>query len=157
MKNNSGLITQTDFAAYKTRVVSLLEQPIEITRLLVFPPPSSGGVHVAQILNMLESFDLKQIHERDPVQLRHLVAEAMKLAFADRAFWLGDPDFVNVPRQLVSKEYAKSLAAKIDLKKSTTVLSNGIPPQADSDFFEKHTTHLTTADKDGNWVAITTT
>jgi gamma-glutamyltranspeptidase/glutathione hydrolase len=122
-----------------------------------FPPPSSGGVHVAEMLNILEHFDLREIHARDPAQFAHVLAEAMKLAFADRAYWLGDPAFARVPRGLVDKEYAKALAAKIDLTKATPVAGHGTPPAADERVFEKHTTHLTAVDRAGNWVAITQT
>ena len=76
-------------------------------RIVSFPPPSSGGVHVIQILNLLERFDLKAMDESTRC---HVMAEAMKLAFADRAYWLGDPDFARVPRGLVSKDYASALA-----------------------------------------------
>ena len=86
---------------------------------------------------------------------KHVVAEAMKLAFADRAYWLGDPDFVNVPRGLIDKKYASELAALIDTSKMSKVASHGTPPQRDGDFFGKHTTHIAAADKAGNWVAIT--
>ncbi|MCP6756066.1 gamma-glutamyltransferase, partial [Klebsiella pneumoniae] len=86
-----------------------------------FPPTSSGGVHVAQILNILENYDVPAIYKRDPGEYQHLLAEAMKLAFADRAYWLGDPDFARVPKGLIDKTYAKSLAAKIDLAKATPV------------------------------------
>ena len=82
-------------------------QPLKTTyrgRAIVgFPPPSSGGVHVAQILNILENFDLKSIYQKSPGEFTHIVAEAMKLAFADRAYWLGDPAFAKVPRGLVDK------------------------------------------------------
>jgi len=81
----------------------------------------------------------------------------MKIAFADRAHWLGDPDYVDVPRGLIDKHYAKELAKGIDLKKSSLVIKHGTPPKADTDIFGKHTTHIATADKEGNWVAITTT
>jgi len=114
-------------------------------------------VHVAQILNMLESFDLKKLHASDPVKFNHVVAEAMKLAFADRAYWLGDSDYVKVPRGLLDKKYAAALAARIDIDKTTAVTSHGTPPGSDGDFFGKHTTHVAAADKAGNWVAITTT
>ena len=60
-------------------------------------------------LNILENFQLKQLYENDPAVMYHVVAEAMKLAFADRAHWLGDPDFVNVPIGLIDKQYAKQL------------------------------------------------
>ena len=157
MKANQGILTAKDFANYKT----VLRKPIRTTyrgyEIIGFPPPSSGGVHVAQILNMLESFDLKKLHASDPVKFNHVVAEAMKLAFADRAYWLGDSDYVKVPRGLLDKKYAAALAARIDIDKTTAVTSHGTPPDSDGDFFGKHTTHVAAADKAGNWVAITTT
>ena len=157
MKANQGIITAKDFANYKT----VIRNPIRTTyrgyEIIGFPPPSSGGVHVAQILNILESFDLKKLHANDPVKFQHVVAESMKLAFADRAYWLGDSDYVNVPRGLIDKKYAAELAQRIDLEKTSTVTSHGTPPRSEGDFFGKHTTHVATADKAGNWVAITTT
>lgn len=157
MKANDGILTAADFANYKT----VLRKPVRTTyrgyEIIGFPPPSSGGVHVAQILNILESFNLKKLHTDDLVKFKHVVAEAMKLAFADRAYWLGDPDFVKVPRGLIDKKYAAELAARIDLNKTTKVASHGTPPRSDGEFFGKHTTHVAAADKAGNWVAITTT
>ncbi len=157
MAEHGGILSADDFAAYKP----LVRQPLVTTyrgRTIVgFPPPSSGGVHVAQILNTLENFNVSEIRLRDPGEYQHLLAEAMKLAFADRAFWLGDADYVRVPRGLIEQEYAKTLAAKIDLTKATPVAGHGTPPQADERVFEKHTTHIAAADADGNWVAITQT
>jgi gamma-glutamyltranspeptidase/glutathione hydrolase len=157
MAIHGGILSTADFAGYKP----ILREPLVTTyrgRTIVgFPPPSSGGVHVAQILNILESYDLKTIHARDPGEYHHVLAEAMKLAFADRAFWLGDPDHARVPRSLIDKEYARELAAKIDLTKATPVSGHGTPPEADERVFEKHTTHIAAADAEGNWVAITQT
>jgi gamma-glutamyltranspeptidase / glutathione hydrolase len=93
----------------------------------------------------------------DSAEFIHLVTEAMKLAFADRAHWLGDPDFVPVPRGLVSKEYAAELAKKISTERASPVKSHGEPPAADQDTFRKHTTHFCAADREGNWVACTAT
>src|SRR5262249_43287029 len=73
----------------------------------------------------------------------------------DRAHWLGDPDFVNVPHGLLDPDYAAEQAKKISLDRAGT-FEHGVPPRADSDFFKKHTTHIAAADKAGNWVAITT-
>ena len=157
MKANEGILTAKDFANYKTAIREPIRTTYRGCEIVGFPPPSSGGVHVAQILNILESFDLKELHASDPVKLRHVVAEAMKLAFADRAHWLGDSDFVKVPRGLIDKKYAAELAKRIDLDKVTAVTSHGTPPGSERDFFGKHTTHVTAADKAGNWVAITTT
>ena len=157
MKANEGILTAKDFANYKTAIREPIRTTYRGCEIVGFPPPSSGGVHVAQILNILESFDLKELHASDPVKLRHVVAEAMKLAFADRAHWLGDSDFVKVPRGLIDKKYAAELAKRIDLDKVTAVTSHGTPPGSEGDFFGKHTTHVAAADKAGNWVAITTT
>jgi gamma-glutamyltranspeptidase/glutathione hydrolase len=136
----------------------VLREPIFSTyrgfKLISFPPPSSGGVHVAEILNILESFKLKSLGE--PTRL-HVIAEAMKLAFADRAYWLGDPDFVSVPRGLVDKKYAAKLARKIDLRHAMPVPEHDTPNDWRNNLFKKHTTHFSVADAEGNWVACTAT
>lgn len=154
MKANGGIMTAGDFANYRIA----LRDPITATyrghKIVTFPPPSSGGVHVAQILNILERFDLKSL---DEVTRLHVIAEAMKLAFADRAYWLGDPDFAKVPRGLVSKKYAATLAQRINLEHATKVSSQGHPPNWNTDVFQHHTTHFSVADAAGNWVACTAT
>jgi gamma-glutamyltranspeptidase/glutathione hydrolase len=81
----------------------------------------------------------------------------MKLAFADRAHWLGDADFVPVPRGLIDKIYAKGLAKRIRMDRAGEVKGHGIPPRSTEDLFNKHTTHFSCADSDGNWVACTAT
>ena len=152
MRENGGLITEADFAAYTFKRRTPLETTYHGRRIVGMPPPSSGGVHVAQILNILEA--------KGPVRPEdspHVVAEAMKLAFADRAFWLGDPAFTKVPRGLADKDYGRALAAKIDVAKATLVKDHGTPPRADEHVFEKHTTHFSAADAAGNWVACTST
>jgi gamma-glutamyltranspeptidase/glutathione hydrolase len=156
MREHGGLLTRQDFRGYRP----VLREPV-VTQyrghaIVGFPPPSSGGVHVAQILNILEQFDLRTIGESSPTWI-HLVAEAMRAAFADRAYWLGDSDFVNVPRGLVDPNYAMDLAARIRRDATTPVTSHGEPPDSTHDFFGKHTTHLSTMDHDGNWVALTAT
>jgi gamma-glutamyltranspeptidase/glutathione hydrolase len=154
MKENGGIMTAGDFRAYKTR----LREPILSTyrgyQIVTFPPPSSGGVHLVQMLNMLEKFDLKSMEETDRL---HVIAEAMKLAFADRAYWLGDPDFAAVPRGLVDKKYAADLAGKIKRDGVVEVASHGTPPDWQHNIFKKHTTHFSVADAEGNWVACTAT
>lgn len=153
MSANGGIMTAKDFADYELKMRTPIRTAINKHEVIGFPPPSSGGVLVAEILNTLENFDLKKMNEAERY---HVIIEAMKLAFADRAYWLGDPAHTKVPKGLVSKEYAKTLAAKIDLKKVTNVEKYSMPPGAERDLF-KHTTHIATADKEGNWVAITTT
>ena len=161
MKQNGGLLTAADFADYRPIRREPLVTTYRAYTIVGFPPPSSGGVHVAQILNILEHFDLADLNRRDPATRYHVIAEAMKLAFADRAFWLGDPDFAKVPRGLIDKTYAADLAKRIDLTKAIDVPTHGHPPAEDADFFsrqlEKHTTHVAAADAQGNWVAMTQT
>jgi gamma-glutamyltranspeptidase/glutathione hydrolase len=155
MRANGGLLTEADFASYVVKPREPLRTTYRGHEIIGFPPPSSGGVHVAQILNILEHFDLKALGSDSP-DFVHVVAEAMKLAFADRAHWLGDPDFAPVPRGLVDKGYAAQLAKQIDLKRAARV-QHGTPPNATSDVFSKHTTHFSAADAEGNWVACTAT
>lgn len=157
MAKHGGILSAADFADY--RAVS--REPIVSTyrgyTIVGFPPPSSGGTHVAQILNVLEHFDLAELRRDDEASYVHVVAEAMKLAFADRAYWLGDADFVAVPRTLIDKNYAAELAPRIDVGRVSRVDGHGTPPRATSDLFGKHTTHIAAADRAGNWVAITAT
>ena len=158
MKSHGGVVEAADFARYE--VVS--RDPVRGTyrghQIVSFPPPSSGGVHVVEILNLLERFDLASMGDGS-AEFAHVVAEAMKLAFADRARWLGDPDFARVPRGLLSKEYAAGLARRIRLDRASVVAAAGSPPGADRDWFTRemgrHTTHFSTADTEGNWVACT--
>jgi len=154
MKRNGGILTAEDFRRYKVRLREPLACSYRGYTIVGFPPPSSGGVHVAQILNILEHFDLKSLDEATRL---HVIAEAMKLAFADRGYWLGDPDFAKVPRGLVDKKYAAALAAWINLERVTAVESHGTPPDWQDNVFKKHTTHFSVADGDGNWVACTAT
>ena len=156
MKANGGLIAEQDFADYRIKLREPLRTTYRGYEIIGMSPPSSGGVHVAQILNILEQFDLKALGHNS-ADMIHVVTEAMKLAFADRAWWLGDPDFAPVPRGLMSREYAAELAKKIDPKHATPVPNHGMPPRADEDVFGKHTTHFSTADSEGNWVACTAT
>ncbi|MCA9239584.1 MAG: gamma-glutamyltransferase, partial [Planctomycetales bacterium] len=157
MAKHGGILTAQDFADYRVK----LREPVVSTyrgrTVIGFPPPSSGGVHVAQVLNILENFDVKQTFEENPADGICLVADAMKVAFADRAYWLGDSDFVRVPRGLTSKEYARQLSAKVSPDKASEVPSHGDPPRWRQDVFGRHTTHIAAADSEGYWVAITAT
>ncbi|HTB84077.1 MAG TPA: gamma-glutamyltransferase [Candidatus Sulfotelmatobacter sp.] len=154
MAANGGILTSNDYANYHIE----LREPISTTyrgyEIVSFPPPSSGGVHVLEMLNILENFDLKKMDEATRL---HVIAEAMKLAFADRAYWLGDPAFVDVPRGLISKTYAAGLAKKISLTTTMPLPEHGLPPDWQTDLFKKHTTHFCTADAEGNWVTCTAT
>jgi len=118
-------------------------------------PWSQAPVFLQQ-LSLLKGFDMAAM---DPsgADFIHTVVECAKLAFADRAFWLGDPDFAPVPRGLIDPGYLAELAGRIDLTKPTVVPAHGTPPRPHDDVFGKHTTHLSTADAEGNWVAMTQT
>lgn len=157
MATHGGILNLADFSIYQIRLREPIQTVYRGHTVAGFPPPSSGGVHVAEILNIVENFDLKRMG-LGSANAVHIVAEAMKLAFADRAHWLGDPDFVRVPRGLVSKPYAAALAKRIRIDRATVVPQYGTPAQAQKDTFEgRHTTHISTADAAGNWVACTAT
>ncbi|MDP6467889.1 MAG: gamma-glutamyltransferase [Pirellulaceae bacterium] len=158
MAANGGILSREDFAAYRARERTPLTTTYRDVTVIGFPPPSSGGIHVAQMLQMLEQFNLRQMYEADRAQFVHVVAEAMKLAFADRAHWLGDADFAPVPKGLIDRKYTADLAQRINVARVTGIAAHGMPPAATSDVFgRKHTTHIAAADADGNWVAITAT
>lgn len=154
MAANGGIITNKDFANYQVKMRKPIVSEFAGYTLYGFPPPSSGGVHVAQILNILEQFELDKL---DSAQRYHLIAEAMKFAFADRAHWLGDGDFTKVPLKLTDKRYAQTIAKKISLEKTTADIAHGNPDIDIEHLMNKHTTHIAAADLDGNWVAITST
>lgn len=158
MRENDGILRREDFANYRSIVRPPLRTKYHDWQIIGFPPPSSGGIHVAQMLMMLERFDVKKIFDDSVVKGLHLLVEVMRRAFADRAHWLGDTDYVDVPRGLLAREYCADLAASIDLDRISPVTSHGTPPNAEDDLFTRqHTTHLATADQDGNWVSITNT
>lgn len=154
MQANGGIMTAEDFANYQAPEREVIRSNYRGYELLTMPPPSSGGVHVAQILNIVEHFPIRHFRASSRI---HVITEAMKLAFADRAYWLGDPDFAKVPRGLVDPAYAAELAKKIDLDHTTPVSGHGMPPHWEGDVFGKHTTFLCTADAEGNWVALNQT
>lgn len=157
MEQNGGLLSEHDFADYE----AVDREPIVSTyrgyTIVGFPPPSSGGVHVAQALNMLENYDLAAIHKRNPLDAVHLVSEVFTRVFADRAYWLGDADHAPVPRGLTDKQYAKQLAESIDPERAVEVPTHGDPPQWNQDLFGRHTTSISAVDAEGNWVTITAT
>ncbi len=159
MRDSGGLLNANDLAAYKTVDRTPIRTNYRGHEVVGFPPPSSGGIHVAQMLGMLSHFDVKAIFAESPARGLHLLLEVMKRAMADRAHWLGDSDFADVPIGLLDTEYLRQRASDIDLEKALPVTSHGQPPNADTGLFgrQKHTTHLTTADREGNVVAITQT
>lgn len=156
MREEGGLLTTADFRGYQPVERRPLVSRYRSWTIVGMPPPSSGGIHVAQMLNILSCFPPGDFPP-GTVDFAHRIVETMKLAFADRAHWLGDPDFADVPQGLVSTDYARHLAARINPTQATPVPRHGDPPAWQHDHFNKHTTHFATADADGNWVSITAT
>jgi gamma-glutamyltranspeptidase/glutathione hydrolase len=154
MKQNGGLITADDLKQYKPAERTPLRGTYRGYEVLTMPPPSSGGIALIEMLNMLEGYDLKAMG--DSSEAHHLMIEVMRRAFADRAQFLGDPDFVKVPAKgLTSKEYAKKTAATIDPNRATPSkdLRYGDPLPYES----KETTHYSVVDAEGNAVSTTYT
>ena len=122
--------------------------------IVSMPPPSSGGTHLIEMLNILEAYDLKKTGPSS-VETAHLMVEAMKRAYADRAVYLGDPDFVRVPTKgLISKSYARIISKNIGERATpSTEIRNGDPIAAEGD----NTTHFSVVDRFGNAVANTYT
>jgi len=157
MAANGGLITKADLAAYQAKE----RQPVRGTflghEIISMPPPSSGGVALISMLNMLEALEVQKL-PRQSAEAIHLITEARRRGFLDRARFLGDPDFVEVPvARLISKPYAKELTATIDKANasSSTELGKDIVtlPGEESD----ETTHFSVADRSGMAVALTYT
>lgn len=150
-----GNMTTEDLAQYE----AVERKPVSGTYheydIFSMPPPSSGGVHLIQILNILDGFDLAPLGPASG-QAAHIRVEAMKLAYADRAEYLGDPDYTKIPvNGLISKEYAAQLRKQIDPEKARA--SKDIKPGNPVPFESDHTTHYSIVDKDGNAVANTYT
>lgn len=156
MRQHGGLLTQSDFARYRVVRREPVFARYRDCEVVGFPPPSSGGIHVAQILHALSGFKVQDFGLGSP-DLAHVTAETMKRAFADRAYWLGDSDHAKVPKGLTAPEYAGRWATEIRMDAATPVAGHGTPPGAWTDHFGRHTTHLSAADADGNWVALTAT
>lgn len=155
MRARGGLITQEDLDRYRVIYRPPLIGTFGDSQIHAMPPPSSGGVLILQMLNVLAGFPLQQIGFHTPKAV-HLLTETLRLAFRDRARYLGDPDFVRVPTDmLVSADYAADLRAKINEAKATP--SDGIPQVPAAKIESTSTTHLSVLDKDGNAVATTQT
>jgi gamma-glutamyltranspeptidase/glutathione hydrolase len=156
MKANGGLITKEDLAAYQAKERRPVRGTFKGYEIVSMPPPSSGGVALIEMLNILERFDLKSQGARSAESL-HLQIEAMRRAYLDRARHLGDPDFVDVPvARLTSKEYANTLAASISPTKASSSLELGkdiITTTQQPEAVE--TTHFSVIDRNG--MAVTNT
>jgi len=155
MEKHNGLITHADLEKYQV----YLRRPVTGTyrgyQVYSMPPPSSGGTILIEMLNILEGFDLGA-QERFAPETLHLIAEAMKFAYYDRACYLGDPDFGDIPSdRLLSKEYAATIRAQIDPKRAVPSRELGAKILTQEEAPE--TTHYSVIDKDGMAVAVTYT
>ncbi|MCP3396761.1 gamma-glutamyltransferase [Bradyrhizobium sp. CCGB20] len=149
-----GLLTQDDLDNYKTRELAPVECDYRGYHVISAPPPSSGGVVICEILNILEGYPLKELGYHS-AQAVHVQIEAMRHAYVDRNSYLGDPDFVKNPLdRLLDKGYATKIRAVIDPNKAgvSKDIKPGVAPHEGS-----NTTHYSIADKDGNAVSVTYT
>ncbi|MAG75446.1 MAG: gamma-glutamyltransferase, partial [Colwelliaceae bacterium] len=147
MRKQGGLITMEDLANYKVAEREVVTTTYRGYEVVSMPPTSSGGVHVAQMLNILEHHPVKQQGFGSAKNL-HLLSETMKLAYADRSKYLGDPDHFDVPVDgLTSKAYAKALSQAISLSKATP--SSEINPGNPAPYESPDTTHFSVMDKFG--------
>ena len=155
MKANGGLISKRDLAAYKARERAPVRGTYKGYEIVSMAPPSSGGIALIEMLNILQAYDLKAKGLLTPPAL-HLQIEAMRRAYVDRARYLGDPDFVDVPvARLTSKEHARTVAGSIDETRASASVELGkdivTPPATEPD----ETTHFSVIDRDG--LAVTST
>jgi len=155
MKRNNGLMTMEDLHGYVAKERTPVRGSYRGHEIISMPPPSSGGAVLIQMLNILEGFDLQKL-EANSSDRYHLMAESMRRAFADRAEYMGDSDFVKVPvAGLIDKAYATTLRATIntDRASTSTEVRAGRPAGYESD----DTTHFTVVDAEGNAVSNTYT
>ena len=155
MRENGGLITKKDLKNYRPIWRETLHGNFNEHEIITMGPPSSGGVHIIQMLNILENYDLVMMGHNSPTYTA-LLTESMKYAYADRSKYLGDPEFFDVPVQsLISKEYAQRIHNKIKLNSITP--SEKIYPGSQLEKESFDTTHFSVADKNGNIVSNTYT
>src|SRR5262249_45345164 len=154
MKAGGGLITRDDLAGYRAVERVAIHGTYRGYDVYAPPPPSSGGICLTLMLGILENFELGK-HGRFSAETLHLMAEAARRAYYDRARYLGDPVFTKIPAQLIDRDYARQLARQIDASRATpsTELAKDIPLTAEGD----STTHFSIIDKDGMAVANTYT
>ena len=160
MAKNGGLITLEDLKNYTPIWRNPVCGNFRTYEICAMSPPSSGGVHLLQILNILGDTDLKKLGPKNPDTL-HLMAESMRIAYADRSEYLGDPDFVSVPvKALTSKNYAKLRRSQIQMSKAKPSIEvKAIDGETLNRFVYEspETTHLTVVDKERNVVSLTFT
>lgn len=159
---NPGFLDEEDLRSYQAKLREPICRPYRTWRVCGFPPPTSGGITVLQILGLLERFDLGELDPNAPETI-HLIAEAERLAYADRDKYIGDPDFVDVPVEgLLSSEYLKKRSRLIKRNKAKQRAKPGKPPGVKTAFVTStspelpSTSHFVIADREGNVVSMTT-
>jgi gamma-glutamyltranspeptidase/glutathione hydrolase len=167
IQKGGGLVTAADLAAYEVKEREPIRGAYRGYEIISAPPPSSGGVALIEILNILEGFDLAKLGNRSADTI-HLEAEAFRRAFYDRADFLGDPDFARIPvAQLIDKKYAAAWRESIELNHASPSKDLKRPPfselervaqsRAAAIHEPRNTTHYSVVDGEGNAVAVTTT
>ena len=153
VQNKGGLMTKEDLSSYSPIEQSPLKGTYRDYSLYSIPPPGAGGLHTIQLLNIIEHWPVRSWGFDSPGYIHHM-SEAFRFVFADKARYLGDPDFVSVPiQQLISKEYASQIASKI---LPHNVQDSYPPGPIDKDLVNNHnTTHLNVLDEWGNIVSLT--
>ena len=155
MKTNGGLITKSDLQKYNPVWREPLISEYRDTSIITMGPPSSGGLHIIQMLNIIENFELN-LMKHNSLEYINLLAEVMKYAYSDRSKYLGDPDFYEVPiKKITSKDYAKNILSNIKIGKAMP--ANDIYPGKHLMRESHETTHFSVADKSGNVVSMTYT
>jgi gamma-glutamyltranspeptidase/glutathione hydrolase len=154
MREGGGLMTHEDLASYEAKWRDPIVFDYRGNTIISMPPPSSGGITIAEILNILEGYDLRSFGFNSPEAV-HVTVESFRRAFADRNFYLGDPDYVDIPvTMLTSEEHATELRASISMNRaSLSDQFNRVPVLSEGN----NTTHYSIVDGSGNAVAITTT
>lgn len=155
IQESGGIITMEDMASYKAKWREPIVFDYDDLRIISTSPPSSGGICLAQIMGMLEPYNLNEL-EHNSVAYMQLLTEAEKRSYADRSYYLGDPDFVSIPvNQLLNKNYLKERMASFSFEKATP--SHDVSPGTVKLVESDETTHYSIVDQFGNALAATTT
>ena len=156
MRKQGGLISHADLRNYRSKWREPIKARFQDYELSIMPPPSSGSIAVAQILDIIDDYALAELGHNSADYV-HLMSESMRRAFADRSYYLGDPDFYEVPKEdLLDPKYnhARMIGFSMDTVTHSSSLSHG---EFSNNYESDETTHFSIVDKDGNAVAVTTT
>ena len=155
LKQKGGIISMKDLADYKVVWRKPINFKYKELKIISMAPPSSGGITLAQIMKMIEPYDLSKLGQNSPKYIQ-LLSEAERRAFADRNYFLGDPDFVKIPqRQLLNEAYLKDRMKNFSFDKATP--SSDVSHGNVSVYESTETTHYSIVDTEGNAIAVTTT